>query len=220
MTVLALLTVLAVLQRTLPSAVSAVTAVSVVTANPLKLRPVFALARIQENIFEEVFPEYFAKFLGEFTRCEYMPCLYSHPCEYRKIFLANSQRAQRSKKIQSRSKFPVAIEIFNLARKFQSRGLEFPTKNRAAVGGSLENFILARNFQSRAKSRIFLIFGPSGLFMYCFRDPGVTFDKNQYRHCIKSQSPSLDLSAPSPGDNLRLKLAIRLRGQTVRSDSF
>ena len=51
--------------------------------------PVFALARIQENIFEEVFPEYFAKFLGEFTRCEYMPRLYSHPREYRKIFLAN-----------------------------------------------------------------------------------------------------------------------------------
>ena len=51
--------------------------------------PVFALPRIQENIFEEVFPEYFAKFLGEFARCEYMPCLYSHPGEYRKIFLAN-----------------------------------------------------------------------------------------------------------------------------------
>ena len=30
--------------------------------------PVFALARIQETIFEEVFPEYVAKFLGEFTR--------------------------------------------------------------------------------------------------------------------------------------------------------
>ena len=51
--------------------------------------PVFALARIQENVFEEVFPEYLAKFLGEFTRCEYMPRLYSHPREYRKIFLAN-----------------------------------------------------------------------------------------------------------------------------------
>ena len=51
--------------------------------------PVFALARIQENIFEEVFPEYCAKCLGEFTRCEYMPRLYSHPREYRKIFLAN-----------------------------------------------------------------------------------------------------------------------------------
>ena len=30
--------------------------------------PVFALARIQETIFEEVFPEYCAKFLGEFIR--------------------------------------------------------------------------------------------------------------------------------------------------------
>ena len=33
------------------------------------------------------------------------------------------------------------------------------------MGGSLENFILARNFQSRSKSRIFLIFGPSGSFL-------------------------------------------------------
>ena len=66
------------------------------------------------------------------------------------------------KNIQSRSKFSISIEIFNLARKFQSRRLDFPTKNRAAVGGSLENFTLARNFQSRSKSRIFLIFGPSG----------------------------------------------------------
>ena len=30
----------------------------------------------------------------------------------------------------------------------------------------------------------------------------------------------LGLSAPSPGDDLRSKSAIRLRGQTVRSDSF
>ena len=51
--------------------------------------PVFALARIQQNIFEEVVPEYFAKFLREFTRCEYMPRLYLHLREYRKIFLAN-----------------------------------------------------------------------------------------------------------------------------------
>ena len=29
-----------------------------------------------------------------------------------------------------------------------------------------------------------------------------------------------ELSAPSPGDDLRSKSAIRLRGQTVRSDSF
>ena len=51
--------------------------------------PVFALPQIQENIIEEVFPEYFVKFLGEFARCEYMPRLYWHPREYRKIFLAN-----------------------------------------------------------------------------------------------------------------------------------
>ena len=63
------------------------------------------------------------------------------------------------KKIRSRSKFSISIKIFDLARKFQSRLLDFPTKNRAAVGGSLENFILARNFQFRSKPRIFLIFG-------------------------------------------------------------
>ena len=50
-----------------------------------------------------------------------------------------SQRAQRSTKIQSCSKFSISLEMFNLARKFQSRRLEFPDKNRAAVGGSLEN---------------------------------------------------------------------------------
>ena len=51
--------------------------------------PVFALARIQENIYEEIFREYLAKILGEFARCEYMPRLYLHPREYRKRFLAN-----------------------------------------------------------------------------------------------------------------------------------
>ena len=58
----------------------------------------------------------------------------------------------------SSSRFSFSIEIFDLARNVQSRRLDFPTKNRAAVGGSLENFILARNFQSRSKSlrRLFL----------------------------------------------------------------
>ena len=66
-----------------------------------------------------------------------------------------TQRAQRSKKFdldrnfQSRSKFLISLE------NSQSRCLDFPTKNRAAVGGSLETFILDRNFQSRSKSRIF-----------------------------------------------------------------
>ena len=46
--------------------------------------PVLALARIQETILNlrRYFPEYFAKFLLEFTRREYMPRLYSHPGEY------------------------------------------------------------------------------------------------------------------------------------------
>ena len=66
------------------------------------------------------------------------------------------------KKNKSRSKFSISIEIFKVDRKFQSRRRKFPTKNRAAVGGSLENFILTRNLQSRSKSRFFLLFGPSG----------------------------------------------------------
>ena len=41
-----------------------------------------------------------------------------------------------------------------------------------------------------------------------------------YNDAINSPTSAPDLSAPSPGDDLRLKLAIRLRGQTVRSDSF
>ena len=56
---------------------------------------------------------------------------------------------------KSCSKLSISIEISNLARKCLSRRLDFPTKNRAAMGGSLENFILARNVQSRSKSRIF-----------------------------------------------------------------
>ena len=66
------------------------------------------------------------------------------------------------KKIWYRSKFSISIEICDLARNFQSRHRDFPTKKRAAVGGLLEIFILDRNFQSRSKSRIFLICGPFG----------------------------------------------------------
>ena len=44
---------------------------------------------MQENIFEEVFPEYFVKFLAGFIRCEYMPRLYSHPLEYMEKLLMN-----------------------------------------------------------------------------------------------------------------------------------
>ena len=81
--------------------------------------PVFALARIPENIFEELFLKYvfapsqtcFAPspppsvwvqwlyhpwrqyikiFLGNLFRCKYMRRMYSHAGEYRKIFLSNS----------------------------------------------------------------------------------------------------------------------------------
>ena len=49
-------------------------------------------------------------------------------------------RAQRLKKIQSRLKCSIPLEIFNLAWKFQSRPSKFPTKNRGLVGGALEIF--------------------------------------------------------------------------------
>ena len=45
--------------------------------------PVFALARIQENILEESFSAYLPNSWGNAFRCEYMPRLYSHPREYR-----------------------------------------------------------------------------------------------------------------------------------------
>ena len=72
-----------------------------------------------------------------------------------RLFQEKNPEGPTIKKLWSRSKFAISIEIFDLTRKFQSRRLDFPTKNRAAVGGSLENFILARNFQSRSKSRDF-----------------------------------------------------------------
>ena len=78
------------------------------------------------------------------------------------MFPCTKPRGPNDQKIQARLKFSVSIEMINLARKFQSRRLEFPTKNWAAAGGSLKNFSLARNFQCRSKSRIFLIFGSSG----------------------------------------------------------
>ena len=79
-------------------------------------------------------------------------------------------RGPNDQKIKAPSKFSISIKIFNLVRNLQSRRLDLPTKNRAAVGGSLENVILARNLQSRSTSRFFLIFGPSGfrrLFVTC-----------------------------------------------------
>ena len=105
-------------------------------------------------------------------------------------------RGPNDKKIQSRSKFSISIEILNLARTCQSRRLEFPTKNRAAVGGSLENFILARNFQSRSKSRIVLIFGPSGILKAVQGFPGSFPD-------FPGSSPALPRKFP--GDNLTRK---------------
>ena len=54
--------------------------------------PVFALTRIQENIFEELFPNISHIWGGNSFRWEYMPRLYSHLREYRKILLGNYLR--------------------------------------------------------------------------------------------------------------------------------
>ena len=45
------------------------------------------------------------------------------------------------------------------------------------MGGSLENFILDRNFQSRSKSRVFLIFGPSGDPRFAAGLPGLVISR-------------------------------------------
>ena len=61
------------------------------------------------------------------------------------------QEGPTIKKIQSRSKFSISIESSNLARKFQSRRLDLPTKigprwvARSRIPFSLEIFNLARN---------------------------------------------------------------------------
>ena len=60
---------------------------------PIHAGPAFALVRIQENIFEELFSSYFTYLGGSSFRCKYMPHLYSHPREYRNVFLGNSKAA-------------------------------------------------------------------------------------------------------------------------------
>ena len=80
--------------------------------------------------------------------------------------LSDNNKEPRGPNDQKKS---ISLEIFNLDRDFvislENFNLDVsisPQKNRAAVGGSLENFILARNFQSHSKSQLFLIIGPSG----------------------------------------------------------
>ena len=51
--------------------------------------PVFALARIQFNIFEELFLCIFAKFWGEFVSVRIHAAPVLHPHEYRKNILAH-----------------------------------------------------------------------------------------------------------------------------------
>ena len=76
-----------------------------------------------------------------------------------------SQRGPTIKKIQSRSRFSISIEMFTPARRCHSRRLDFPTKKNRAAGWVARSkmFILARTFQSRSKSRIFVCsLGPLG----------------------------------------------------------
>ena len=51
--------------------------------------PVFALARIQETIFEKLFSDYLLNSRGNSFLCEYMLRMSLHPREYRKKHLAN-----------------------------------------------------------------------------------------------------------------------------------
>ena len=79
--------------------------------------------------------------------------------------VSNPRGPNDQKKSRSRSKFSISIEFFDLARKFQSRCLDFTTKSRATVGGSLENFILDdRNLD------FFWSLGPLGLFCYFLQE--------------------------------------------------
>ena len=61
--------------------------------------------------------------------------------------------------------------------------------------GSLEIFILARNFQSRSKSRIFLIFGPSGI-KSAYSGPGIAGVREQetmplVNHAFARMTPAI-----------------------------
>ena len=78
------------------------------------------------------------------------PLFFTEKCFVASPSTKNPEGRTIKKKNHSRSKFSISIENFNRARKYQSRRLDLPAKNRAAVGGSLENFILARSFQSRS----------------------------------------------------------------------
>ena len=86
------------------------------------------------------------------------------------------------KQNKSRSKFSISIEIFNLARNFQSRRLDFPQKKigprwvaRSKMSFSLEIYNLARNLEffgslgppGSFRFRKYAIFaGPSGCLFY------------------------------------------------------
>ena len=80
----------------------------------------------------------------------------------RKNILLAIPRGPSDPKINLARNFQPRSNFLNPGRNFESRRLDFPHKNRVAVGGSLKNCILARNFQSRSKSRIFWSLGPLG----------------------------------------------------------
>ena len=121
----------------------------------------------------------------------------------------------------SRSKFLWRLGLENLNLDISN----FPQRNRAAVGGSLESYILARNFQSRSKSRIFLIFGPSGYRMENrfarHKNPGRMGDGKWPRPDSGQQKRKWkNWPKKNFGVHLSISVAIRAFGAIFRGDPF
>ena len=133
------------------------------------LRDFFGTHKIKAQTFRRKFRSIFRKFVA--PKKSFVPKFALQTCHPNETVFGpfpkrGPQRAQRSKK-------------FDLDRNFQSRStrcLDFPTKKKGPrwVARSKISF-LDRNFQSRSKSRICLIFGPSGSLgarVICTEIPG------------------------------------------------
>ena len=69
-------------------------------------------------------------------------------------------KAHILKNNQSRLKFLISLENFILARKCQSRPSDFPAKDKALMGGSLEIFSLMKISIPKGDLKIFQSLGP------------------------------------------------------------
>ena len=113
----------------------------------------------------------------------------------------HSQRSQRSKNFgldrnfQSRSKFLISLE------NFESRCVDFPTKNRAAVGGSLEIFILDRNFHLDRNLEFF--FDLWALWVILVRVPFISEQPDNTRDDPLADSPTKTSEENCPLEALR-----------------